>query len=79
MKNFVVMYSPFNDSLLADYEQIQGNTAIEAARKFVESKYTNVKRSGGRDANLCLLEGNYDKAANTIRYRGRHQWYACTK
>ena len=77
MKNFVVMYSPFHNSLLADYEQIQGNTAIEAARKFVEGRYSSVKRSGDRDVNLCLMEGDYDKKANRIRRRGRRQWYRC--
>ena len=35
MKNYVVTYSPFGNPLSADYQEIQGVTAIDAARKFV--------------------------------------------
>jgi len=77
VKNYVVTYSPFGNPLSADYQEIQGVTAIDAARKFVSGKYSSVRRSGDRDVNLCLVEGKFDKVVNRLLIRGRHQWYRC--
>ena len=75
-KNYIVLSSPFNSSLYYEYEQVQGCTAIEAARQFVSTKYNTVKRSGSRAVNLCLIEGRFDEYGN-VRYRGKRQWYEC--
>lgn len=77
MKNYVVLVSPFSNKLGGDYEEIQGETAIAAAREFVKGRFNTVKRSADRYVNLALVEGRYDKAANMIYTRGPRQWYLC--
>mgnify|MGYP006924661995 FL=1 len=75
MKIYIVLYTYKNSSLFADYEEIQGKTAIDAARKYVNDNSKTVKRSGDSDVNLCLVEGQYNKDNNTIRYKGNKVWY----
>lgn len=73
MKNYIVTYSYKRSDLFSDYDQVQGNTAIEAARKYVNDSTKKIIRSGGRDVNLCLLQGRME--GNRIKYIGNHIWY----
>jgi len=77
MKNYIVTYSNIARksmlSLSYDYEQVQANTAIEAARKYVNDSTKTIKRSGSRYVDLCLVQGTLHN--NTIHYIGNKIWY----
>ena len=77
MKKFVVYYNPFDTGLLSEYVEVEGKTAIDAARNFVKGKYNKVKRSGDYDVNLCLVEGHFDKGKNVLYECGNRCWYKC--
>jgi len=74
MNNYIVMYHE-GAGLLEDYPEVQGKTAIESARKFINDKTKTIKRSASNYVNLCLLQGTYDKKHNTIKYVGNKIWY----
>ena len=77
MDNYIIMFSPFNNSLFAEYEQVQANTYIEAAKKYVNGRFQSIKRSGDRDVNLSILRGEMVNS-NTIQCHGNQQWYKCS-
>ena len=77
MDNYIIMYSPFSNSLFAEYEQVQAKTYIEAAKKFVNGRFQSIKRSGDRDVNLAILRGEMVNS-NTIRPHGHQMWYKCS-
>lgn len=76
-KSFVVMYSPFENSLLGGYETIHGKTLIEAARNYIKGKFNSVVPSADKAANLSLIERWYDAEKRTIHKQGRQHWYLC--
>lgn len=77
MDNYIIKYNPFNNNVFADYPQVQANSYIEAARKFIDGRFANIKRSGDRDVNLAILRGEIIDD-HTIGANGNQQWYKCT-
>lgn len=75
MNTWVIMFANIgnNTGLFADYETIQGKTAMEALKAKFNREFQRLTGDMGRYANIILVKGSYDKSSNTLHYKGRYQ------
>ena len=72
MKQYVVTYDN-SKGLLADYQNIEGKTALDALEKAFGKKYKRLTGNAGRYATKILVNGYYNPHTNRIKVNGRYQ------
>lgn len=75
MNTWVVMFANIgsNTGLFADYEVIEGKTAMEALKARFNKEFQRLTGDMGRYASIILVKGSYDKSCNTLHYNGKYQ------